>query len=484
MSNIERTTSKADSIGVDHKETILAVEVAEENNTTVWKLLRENVRVIIFTWFANCGAFLFGYDVLVQGAINALPMFSITFGSPFGETFILPALWQGLWQAFSAMGIMAGAASNGFLQDRFGRKIMFGVGGLISAVGTAITFVSGNPETVEQRRGVLLVGKFFIGLAMGISMSTCQTYVSEISPPKLRTILLGFYPFMITVGQMIAITVVFKEVATMTHWAFKIPFASQWAFSAYSVIAALVVPESPVYLAGKNKIDQARKALTTLGCGNIDERISIIEATIQQEQRMNTEQPSFSECFKGTNLRRTRIVALLNTLQQFMGITLVSNSTYFFIMAGMTPTFSLTLNQIGVGLSMNQTALRFIGVSLLLAACTGNLGTGSAYPIVAAEVPSTVLRAKTLGIGFFVNAFMTWAFALCVPYMFNADQGNLGGKIGFVFFGFCVIGFVLTWIEIPETKNITYAQIDYLFQTKTPAPKFKERSTTAITEEA
>jgi hypothetical protein len=103
---------------------------------------------------------------------------------------------------------------------------------------------------------------------------------------------------------------------------------------------------------------------------------------------------------------------------------------------------------------------------------------------VAAEVPSTVLRAKTLGIGFFVNAFMTWAFSLCVPYMFNADQGNLGGKIGFVFFGFCVIGFALTWIEIPETKNITYAQIDYLFQTKTPAAKFKERSATAITEEA
>ncbi|EWG40986.1 hypothetical protein FVEG_03190 [Fusarium verticillioides 7600] len=242
MSNIERTTSKADSIGVDHKETILAVEVAEESNTNVWKLLRKNVRVIIFTWFANCVAFLFGYDVLVQGAINALPMFS----------------------------------KQRFLQDRFGRKIMFGVGGVISAVGTAITFVSGNPETVEQRRGVLLVGKFFIGLAMGVSMSTCQTYVSEISPPKLRTILLGFYPFMITVGQMIAIMVVFKEVATMTHWAFKIPFASQWAFSAYSVIAALVVPKSPVYLAGKNKIGQARKALTTLGCDNIDERIAII----------------------------------------------------------------------------------------------------------------------------------------------------------------------------------------------------------------
>jgi hypothetical protein len=162
---------------------------------------------------------------------------------------------------------------------------------------------------------------------------------------------------------MIAITVVFKEVATMTHWAFKIPFASQWAFSAYSVIAALVVPESPVYLAGKGKIGQAKKALTTLGCDNIAERIAIIEATIQQEQRMNTEQPSFSECFKGTNLRRTRIVALLNTLQQFMGITLVSNSTYFFIMAGMTPAFSLTLNQIGVGLSMACTLVSWVIMS-------------------------------------------------------------------------------------------------------------------------
>lgn len=86
------------------------------------------------------------------------------------------------------------------------------------------------------------------------------------------------------------------------------------------------------------------------------------------------------------------------------------------------------------------------------------------------------LRAKSLGIGFVTNAFMTWAFSLCVPYMFNSDQGNLGGKIGFVFSGFCVIGFVLSWIEIPETKDISYARIDALFHTRTPARKFKVMS--------
>jgi predicted MFS family arabinose efflux permease len=44
-------------------------------------------------------------------------------------------LWQGLWQGLNAFGIMCGAASNGVLQDMFGRKVMFFVGGAISAVG-------------------------------------------------------------------------------------------------------------------------------------------------------------------------------------------------------------------------------------------------------------------------------------------------------------------------------------------------------------
>jgi hypothetical protein len=116
-----------------------------------------------------------------------------------------------------------------------------------------------------------------------------------------------------------------------------------------------------------------------------------------------------------------------------------------------------------------------------LAACCSNLGVGTAYPIAAAEIPSMRLRAKSLGVGFVTNAFMTWAFSLCVPYMFNSDQGNLGGKIGFVFCGFCVIGFVLSWIEIPETKDISYARIDALFHARAPAQKFKAMSQDRLT---
>ncbi|KAG7287482.1 hypothetical protein NEMBOFW57_006994 [Staphylotrichum longicolle] len=441
-------------LDVSHGEFAKTMQVSSEADKGIWQLLKENPRVIIITFFANCGSFLFGYDVLVQGAVTALPAFTMYFGSPFGQDMILPALWQGLWQAFAAMGIMTGAFSNGALQDRFGRKIMFFVGGSVSA----------------------------------------------------------------TVGQMIAISIVFSRVMDFTPMAFKLAFACQWVFAGFAMVVGVFIPESPVFLVAKDRISSAEKVMKLIygsSGASTAERIQLIRATMEHETASaeQSNQASYSECFKGTNWRRTRIVALLNTLQQFIGVSLVSNSTYFFIMAGMSPNMSLTINQIGVGLSMactlvswvviahigrrtailtsfvaagviflgmgiagfwttNNTAIRFVGVALIMAACCSNLGVGTAYPIVAAEIPSVTLRSKTLGLGFLVNAFMTWVFSFCVPYMFNADEGNLGGKIGLVFCGFCIIGFVLSWIDIPETRNVTYAQLDYLFQQGTPTRAF------------
>lgn len=44
-------------------------------------------------------------------------------------------------------------------------------------------------------------------------------------------------------------------------------------------------------------------------------------------------------------------------MQQLIGVSLTANSTYFFIMAGMSPTMSLTINQAGVGASVACTLI-------------------------------------------------------------------------------------------------------------------------------
>ncbi|KAL3448012.1 general substrate transporter [Aspergillus insuetus] len=503
---------------VEQLEVIQRLEDTEnENQQPFWKLIFENRRVFFYALFANSGALLFGYDVLVQGSITALPAFSMSFGSYYGEALILPALWQGLWQAMNSLGIMMGATANGTLQDQFGRRLMFFVGGIIAAVGGALEFVSPDLGTLESRRGLLVGAKIILGIGMGILMSSCQTYVSEISSLRLRTILLGLFPLLVIVGQIMAVSVVFSRIKDFTNMAIKVPFASQWAFSGFAIISAFIIPESPSWLITNNKITKAEKSLKRLhGSGaDVPRLIQALQSVIEQERvtSLNIGNARFSECFKGSNLRRTRIVALLNSLQQFIGVSLLANSTYFFIMAGMTPTKALTVNQISIGLSIlttligwvviakvgrrtailygfitaailfltmgiagcfphNSQATNYVGVSLILASFASSLSVATAYPVVAAEIPCVGLRAKTLGLGFFVNAFMSWVFNFCVPYIYNMDQGNLGGKTGFVFCGTCFIGFALTWLEIPETKSISYARLNYLFQRGTKTREF------------
>lgn len=60
----------------------------------------------------------------------------MTFGEQYNGQLILPALWQGLWTAFIQLGIMIGAAGSGAFQDRFGRRMAFIMGGVVSAIGT------------------------------------------------------------------------------------------------------------------------------------------------------------------------------------------------------------------------------------------------------------------------------------------------------------------------------------------------------------
>jgi MFS transporter, SP family, general alpha glucoside:H+ symporter len=58
--------------------------------------------------------------------------------------------------------------------------------------------------------------------------------------------------------------------------------------------------------------------------------------------------------------------------------------------------------------------------------------------------------------------------------MYDAQNGNLGGKMGWIFFATSLIAGVLLWLELPETKDLTFAQIDERFEMRVSSRKFKE----------
>jgi hypothetical protein len=60
---------------------------------------------------------------------------------------------------------------------------------------------------------------------------------------------------------------------------------------------------------------------------------------------------------------------------------------------------------------------------------------------------------------------------IVVPYMVNPDEGDLKGKVGFVFGGLGVIATFFCYLYIPDLKDRTFEEIDTMFENRVPARK-------------
>ncbi|KAA8895546.1 hypothetical protein FN846DRAFT_911642 [Sphaerosporella brunnea] len=69
----------------------------------------------------------------------------------------------------------------------------------------------------------------------------------------------------------------------------------------------------------------------------------------------------------------------------------------------------------------------------------------------------------------------TQAFAI-TSIMFalqNPDQGNLGPKVGFVFGSLSLVSLLFVFLLVPKMKGRSFDELDYMFQHRIPARRFK-----------
>jgi MFS family permease len=291
------------------------------------------------------------------------------------------------------------------------------------------------------------------------------------------------------------------------------PFGTQWAFGAVAVIAAVVLPESPVWLVATDHIEKAAVSLRKLGTDSDSSMLLRIQASLVHEGDMNST-PTFKECFQGPDCRRTLIIIWLNMIQSFVGMSILANSAYFLIMAGMSPKYSLMVNSIGIAAAMvgnisswytvprfgrrtlilislgldnlswismgiagcftSAAAQWYVGVALLLFGFFNSLGVASAVPVIATELASVRLRAKAASLGLGAQSLTSWVFMFFTPYLYNVDELNWGGKVGFFFAGTGILAYAITWWCVPETKGRTFQELDYLFENKVNARAFRK----------
>lgn len=65
------------------------------------------------------------------------------------------------------------------------------------------------------------------------------------------------------------------------------------------------------------------------------------------------------------------------------------------------------------------------------------------------------------------------ACAVGIPYAINPDQGNLRGKLAFVFLGTALPCCVYAHFCLPEMKGRTFEELDVMFARKVRTKDFK-----------
>jgi SP family sugar:H+ symporter-like MFS transporter len=202
----------------------------------------------------------------------------------------------------------------------------------------------------------------------------------------------------------------------------------------------------------------------------IQAEVEVIAAAVEEERHVAKSNIGWAALFQGSNRRRTTICCLLFVCQQYSGISfLTSYGTYFFVLCGITNSWmiSFVLNVMGVaGTLCSMLLLKYFGrrpimivggamqgISMLTFAIVGVAAPGSQAAarclagftllyeffysaswgplgfVLASEIASTELRAKTLGLATAVNWACTLSLAAWLPYALNPTVGNLGTKV-------------------------------------------------------
>ncbi|KAL0253001.1 hypothetical protein SLS55_010672 [Diplodia seriata] len=455
---------------------------------------------------------LIGYDLTLVGSIIANEEFIQAFGvyDRSVDGWILPADHQLIWTIVQYVSAAGCAFLAGFLND-------------ICAAPHSLTVAGALVELFSPNWKVWIAAKLLMGMAMGSMQGNTQTYVSEITPAEIRGFTLSLFQFWILFGSLIASCVLQGTAGIEGGWSWKAAVVTQFGPAALCfALFVPFVPESPYYLVAKGRLDEARAALRKIRGAqdgfDADEEVRAMQSTLDHERRSRaeaaaTEQTSYSECFRGTNLRRTLIACLPVVMQLFMGYPLCGNYlAYFLTLAGIDDAFLITL--ISVLCSLVSAALAFFLIErvgrrpqllfgvcgmlgcLLVIGLLGFFGSGevwnsravSAFCIIWAvfyymsvgavgwtivgEISTSRLRAKTTSLAAMSSSVFNMAWSVAIPYLVNAEKADLGAKCGLIFFGFGLCFGVAAFFSIPETKGKTFGELDALFAASTPSRKF------------
>ena len=444
----------------------------------------------IIALVASLGGLLSGFDM---GVISGALLF-------INQTWTMTPLEQG-WLVSSAIaGSVIGAAANGYLADIYGRKKII--------VATAVIFVVGSlfcayAQTVNQ----LIFARIIIGVAVGMVSFAAPLYLSELSPQKIRGMLISLFQLAITAGILLSYLINRIFAGAELNWRWML--GSGIIPAAILLIGISFLSDTPRWLISKNREQEAKNIFEKIEPGsNADAHIKEIKETISTPQKAAKtpwQKWMFMPVFVGVGIMFVQICTGINTIIyytptifQIAGFDSHIGALYATIGIGFV-NFIMTIVAIATIDRLGRKPLLYIGlwgmfISLLALgssfAWAEELGDSRKWLAVAAVVVyiasfamslgpvawimiSEIMPLQVRGLAMSAATVSNFGFNFVVVLSFLPLLNLIGNAATFwCFAGITAFSILFVYRFIPETKGISLEQIEKNWKKGISARKF------------
>jgi MFS family permease len=110
-------------------------------------------------------------------------------------------------------------------------------------------------------------GRVICGLGIGILVTVCPMYLSELSPPNKRGWLVGHHAIFLVFGYMLSGWLGYAcyfATNVNSSFAWRFPLCMQCFAPLVLLVASIWIPRSPRWLLQKNRVEEAWKVLREL----------------------------------------------------------------------------------------------------------------------------------------------------------------------------------------------------------------------------
>ena len=446
----------------------------------------------LVTVVASLGGLLAGFDM---GVVSGAMLFINT-------EWVLSPFVQGWVVSSAIVGAVIGAAGNGILSDIYGRKKII--------IATALIFIAGSVfSAVAPNVGSLIAARMLVGIAVGMVNFIVPIYLSEISPQKIRGMLVSLYQLAITAGILFSYLI--NGIYADSEYSWRLMMFSGIYPAIILLLGIIVLQDTPRWLISKKRDKEAAEVFQKIEPEiDIKARIKEIKATLQSEQKGKKNRLQFQKwmlmpIFVGVGMMFAQICTGINTVIYYTtaifkvsGFSENSAAIYAtigvgivnFLMTGIAIAFTdrlgrkpllyagtigMMLSMLSLGMAFNYAGmlgenLRYVATASVMVyiACFA-FSLGPVTWIMVSEILPLRIRGLAMSICTVSNFFFNFIIVLSFPVLLQ----YIGEAYTFwTYAGICFICLFFFHFYVPETKGRSLEEIERNWQQGISARNF------------